>query len=71
MEESVTSVARMRTCPICSKEFLRPYENIYRHNFRDRRGTVDYCSWACYRKADKELQESRKRRAYRTVKHGG
>ena len=69
MKEGVNRVARMRTCPICSKEFLLPYENIYRHTFYDRRGTVNYCSWTCYRKADKELQEGH--RKYKTVNHGG
>ena len=69
MTDNVAKVARMRTCPICNKEFLLPYENIYRHTFWRGKRTVDYCSWTCYRKADKELRE--KPRNYRTVKHGG
>jgi len=58
---------RMRVCPICKKEFLLPYENVYRLLIRER--VVDYCSWTCYRKAQKEKQKTT--RNYRTVRRAG
>lgn len=49
---------KLRECPICkTKKFvIDPDEYVYKI------GTNYYCSWTCYRKAQKEMESNNKKR---------
>ena len=49
---------RERKCPVCGKNFLLPYCNIYKTEYRGKRR--DYCSYTCFRTAQKILGSGKK-----------
>ena len=53
----------VRICPICGKEFILPCENVYKLIIKGR--TKHYCSYTCYRVAQKEIEGAKK---YRSMK---
>ena len=49
---------RERKCPVCGKEFLLSQYNIYKTVYRGKRR--DYCSYTCFRVAQKIIESGRK-----------
>lgn len=49
---------RERKCPICGKTYIKAFENIY----KTRKGTSweHYCSYTCYNKALRKIEEDKK-----------
>lgn len=43
-----------RKCPVCGKEFYLAPENVYKLVIKEKK--VHFCSWTCYRKAQKALE---------------
>ena len=45
-------------CPVCGKEFNYYHQHVYKRIVNNR--TVHYCSYTCFRKSEKEIEEKRK-----------
>ena len=51
---------RTAICPVCGKEFVVPVFNIYKLEVKGR--LYNYCKYICFRKAQKEKEQSKIRK---------
>lgn len=50
--------ANEKTCPVCGKDFIMSHADLWTYKIDSRY----YCSWTCYRKAQKMKKAAKKRR---------
>ena len=54
------SFIKLVKCPVCGKEFLYNSSTVYK--LPSKTGMVQYCSYTCFRKCEKEREEKKMNR---------